>query len=196
MARWKADPDALKAHVRSWARANRVSDGPLAGMLTALAKDLLTVDERNAAPPRPTEGIVCRGHHWDQPPEQFHGLEMAWRAMWLHSQEVILEEREAHGSRNISEYACIMETLEWIDENGMEDQVKAVYSASYVAVRWIKERRFDTSARCPRWIEEAAARFAVTEYPRHLVQHWHPEVWGGTPADYPGYDSLFKWEAR
>jgi hypothetical protein len=196
MARRRADVDDLSAHVLPWAREHRVSEGPLATMLTELAERLLSVNEHNIVPPKPTEGIVVRGHWWQHPPKGFAGMEMAWRAVWLHDHSVILEEREAHGSRNISEYAAIMETLQHIDEHGLEAQVKAVYSASYVAVRWITRRQFNTSQRCPLWIEQAAATFSVTDYPRHLVKYWDPEVWGGTPADYPGYDYLMKWNVR
>lgn len=194
MPRRKVDVDDLREHLLPWAREHKVSDGPLACMLTELAEKLTTVRPDGAAPPKPTSGIVCRGHFWKQPPKGFNSHHMCWRAMWLHDHSVILEEQEHHGSPNISEYAALMETLKWIDENGVS--VPAVYSASYVAVRWIKERRFDTSQRCPLWIEEAAKLFSITDYPRELVQWWNPEVWGGTPADYPGYDYLMKWEAR
>lgn len=181
----RADLDDLSALVLPWAREHKVSHGPLAAMLTELAEKLLTTSG-GEAPPRPTKGIVCRGI-WTH-------KGMKWRALWLDTEEVILQEEEAHGSVNVAEYACLMETLQWIDEH--EVDVPAVYSASYVAVRWIKQRQFNTSQRCPLWIEQAAARFSVTDYPRHLVQYWNEEVWGKTPADYDVRNYKQKWDYR
>jgi hypothetical protein len=164
-------------------------------MLTELAERLTTVRASGAAPPKPTEGIVCRGHWWKTAPKQFREHKMCWRAVFLHDHSVILEEQEHHGSRNIAEYAAIMETLKWVDEHGVEPA--AIYSASYVAVKWITERRFATSQQCPLWIEQSAALMAVTDYPaRSVVKWWDPEIWGGTPADYPGYDFLQTWDVR
>lgn len=194
MARRKADLDDLAEYVLPWARQQKISDGPLAAMLTQLAERLLATDGDGALPPVPTKGIVCRGHWWQTAPEGMRGFQMRWRAMWLHDYSILLEGEEHHGSRNISEYIALVETLQLIDEEQID--VPAVYSASYVATQWVKQRRFDTSQRCPLWIEETAKRFSATEYPRGKVRYWNPEIWGKTPADYPGYDYLQTWDVR
>lgn len=176
----------LRSVVTQWAHEHRVSDGHLAALLTEISGDLLTVHEAGRPKPPPQTGIVCRGHWW-------LGGTMRWRSLRLDDHTVLLDRRGEQGSINVAEFLAIMETIQYCDEMQL---AVPIYSASFVAVKWIQERVFNTSSVTPEALIERVRRFNLADYDRSTLEYWDPEVWGRTPVDFGARDYRQKWDAR
>ena len=183
------DLDDLEPVLRTWAKEHHVSAGHLAQLCREFSEKLLTTDPHGAlaAQPIPQRGVVCIGYWSPQ-------LHCQWRSVNLDTGELLVDGQEIGGSINVAGYLAIAQTIELMDEQGLD---LPVWADEFVPCRWIKQRTFNTSATCPEWVRELASRFNSTPYPlRDRLELWQTDIWGPPPGTYHGKDYRQQWQAR
>lgn len=114
-------------------------------------------------------------------PMEYQCIDLATGAQVFHFGPV-------RGTNNIGEFLAIVHALALMDQQGIRD--KAIYSDSYNAILWVRNKRCKT--KLVRDASTAKAYELVARAERWLAMHrvavpiikWETKQWGEIPADF------------
>ena len=113
---------------------------------------------------------------------------MEYRAIDLQTGAQVFHFGPIHGTNNIGEFLAIVHALALMDKQGITDKV--IYSDSYNAILWVKNRRCKTKLEHTPETEGLFQLIARAEdwlwrNPQHApVLKWETAQWGEIPADF------------
>lgn len=113
---------------------------------------------------------------------------MEYQCVLLDTREIIFRSKKySYGTNNIGEFLAIVHCLANLAKEGKKNPI---YSDSYNAILWVKQKKCKTKlAKLPeteelhKIIARAEQWLAKTSYP-NLILKWETEVWGEIPADF------------
>lgn len=112
---------------------------------------------------------------------------MEYRGVYLGNCQQIFHFGPIHGTNNIGEFLAIVHALAMIKQKGWN---MSVYSDSYNAILWVKNRKCKTKlARTPEtevtYQLIARAEIWLIKNPQHArLLKWETSQWGEVPADF------------
>ena len=112
---------------------------------------------------------------------------MEYRGIHLPSRQQVFHFGPIHGTNNIGEFLAIVHGLALMKQKGIE---MPVYSDSYNAILWVKNRKCKTKLERNEKTEKAyelidRAEKWLRENPQHApVLKWETAQWGEVPADF------------
>ncbi len=112
---------------------------------------------------------------------------MEYRGIYLGNNQQLFHFGPIYGTNNIGEFLAVVHALALIHKNKWN---MAVYSDSYNAILWVKNRRCKTTlVRTPEteslFTLIARAEKWLKEHPNHArVLKWETSQWGEVPADF------------
>lgn len=112
---------------------------------------------------------------------------MEYRGIYLGNCQELFHFGPVHGTNNIGEFLAIVHALALIEKNKWQ---MAVYSDSYNAILWVKNRKCKTKLERTPQTEGlyqliARAEAWLFSHPQHArVMKWETSQWGEVPADF------------
>lgn len=112
---------------------------------------------------------------------------MEYQGIYLGNEQLLFHYGPIHGTNNIGEFLAIVHALALILQNGWNMKV---YSDSYNAILWVKNRKCKTKLAHTPETEKAyelilRAEKWLYEHPQHApVLKWDTSEWGEIPADF------------
>ena len=112
---------------------------------------------------------------------------MEYRGVYLGNCQQIFHFGPIHGTNNIGEFLAIVHALAMIKQKGWN---MSVYSDSYNAILWVKNRKCKTKLERTPETEVtyqliARAEIWLIKNPRHArLLKWETSQWGEVPADF------------
>ena len=112
---------------------------------------------------------------------------MEYQGVYLGNEQRLFHYGPIHGTNNIGEFLAIVHALALIKQKGWN---MTVYSDSYNAILWVRNRKCKTKLELTPKTREAhnlilRAEKWLHENPDHApVQKWETAQWGEIPADF------------
>lgn len=112
---------------------------------------------------------------------------MEYRGVDLATGQVVFHFGPVHGTNNIGEFLAIVHALALMEQRGIH---KTIYSDSYNAILWVKNRKCKTklernAATEPLYqVIARAERWLATHPVTVPIVKWETKKWGEVPADF------------
>ena len=113
---------------------------------------------------------------------------MEYRAIDLQTGAEVFHFGPMHGTNNIGEFLAIVHALALMEKMGIKDKV--IYSDSYNAMLWVRNRKCKTKLeRTPQTeplyeIVARAEKWLLTHMVTTPIIKWETKRWGEVPADF------------